>query len=137
MAGEYDGSEPLKSLGGDLVPQVWDAALQGGAGAFRVLEPSDLGGQAPLAAPASNVPLTAVADDGAQHQVAAGACTNGLSLTNDHASASRLYYGAAGVDATHGDVLEPGDRAWLPVADSGAIYVMAAGPNVSYRGIRW
>jgi hypothetical protein len=137
MAGEYDGSEPLKSLGGDLVPQVWDPTLNGGNGGWRVIEPPDLGGAAPLAAPSSNIVRTSVAFDSAQHQVASGACTYGFYLANDPDSADRLYYGKTGVDATHGDVLEPGERIWLPVSDSGAIYVMAAAASCFYRGVRY
>jgi len=132
----YDGSEPIKSLGGDLVPQVWDDTLNGGAGGWRVLTAADLGGQAPLGAPSSNIPRTAAAT-GSAAAVVAGACAYGFHLANDPDSADRLYYGKAGVDATHGDVLEPGDRIWLPVADSGAIAVLGAAASVFYRGVRY
>jgi hypothetical protein len=35
VSGEYDGSEPIKSLGGDLIPQAWDPTLNGGDGGSR------------------------------------------------------------------------------------------------------
>lgn len=133
----YDGSEPIKSLGGDLVPQVWDDTLGGGAGAWRVITVADMAGQPPLAAPSGNVPLTTVPNDGGQHALAGGTCVYGLQLTNDPDSAARLYYGATGIDASRGDVLEPGDRAWVPVTDAGAVFVMAAGAGVQYRGLRY
>lgn len=135
MAGEYDGSTPLKSMAGDLVPQAWDRTLNGGAGGFRVIEPADLGGSPPLSAPSSNIPRTAAPTDAAV-PIGSGSCTYGFYLENDTDSAGDLYYGAAGVDATRGGRLEPGERVWLPYLDSGAVYVLAAAAATYYRGVR-
>jgi hypothetical protein len=135
MAGEYDGSEPIRSTGGVLVPQVWDETLNGGAGGFRVTTPADLGGSPPLSAPSSNIPRTSVSASVAA-AVASGACTYGFYLENDSDSAGDLYYGAAGVDATRGGRLEPGERVWLPYLDSGAVYVLASAAGTYYRGVR-
>lgn len=123
------------------IPQVWDDTatnrFDGSAGDWRATAPADLSGSAPLAAPSSNIPLTTIPYPSGPVAVLAGACTYGFSLVCDADSADRLYYGGAGMDATHGDVLEPGDRVWLPVSDSAAISVMAAAAGVLYRGIRW
>lgn len=136
MAGEYDGSEPLKSLGGDLVPQVWDATLNGGNGGFRVVGPSDLGGGAPLAAPSGNIPLTTAAT-GAAAAVSSGACTYGFYLVAHPGNGSGLlWWGASGADLTHGAPLPAGGTQWIPCADAGAVFVVGDAVGLRYSGVR-
>jgi hypothetical protein len=88
-----------------------------------------------LSAPSSNIPRT-LAPTGSAAAVAAGACVYGCYLENDTDSVGDLYYGAAGVDATHGSRLEPGERVWLPYTNSDAVYVLASAAGTYYRGVR-
>jgi hypothetical protein len=137
MAGEYDGSEPLRSDGGILVPQVWDATLNGGDGGFRVVTPADLAADAPLAAPSSNIARTAVGT-GAAAPLPAGACVKGFLLQADMANGGGLvYWGKAGVDLTHGAQIAAGESVFIRVTDTAAIAAIADAAGCYVTGIRF
>jgi hypothetical protein len=136
VSGEYDGSEPIKSLGGDLIPQAWDPTLNGGDGGWRVVEPTDLAEGPPLAALSGNIPDTTV-PTGSAVALPAGACARGLTLQALITNTDAVRWGAAGVGTTSGGWLWPGDSAFVPVGDSAAVSVISATAGQVLAGVRF
>lgn len=137
MAGEYDGSEPLRSNGGTLVPQVWDATLNGGSGGFRVVTPSDLAADAPLAAPSSNIARTLVGT-GSAAALPSGACVKGFVLRAELSNGGGIvHWGKVGVDLTHGDQLGAGEAVFIRVTDTAAVSVIADSAACYVSGVRF
>lgn len=141
MAGEYDGTPALKDIKGSPVPCIWDSTLtnpdSGNQGYWRVPTPADLAADALMTAPSSNIARTLVPTDTAV-QLPAGACAKGFLLRADRGNGAGLvYWGAAGVDASHGDVLEAGDAVFIHLTDTDAIWVLAGASACYVRGTRF